>query len=151
RGWFRPRGQNRSGASRMRHSHSRRFCPRCGIAHRSFYRSSKQDGRIGPDRNENFFLDGDTMSSKWFALFVAAGVGLLSQPAAAQTYPTKPIKMVVGFAPGGPADVMARLIGQRMTAALGKTVVVDNRPGAGGTIAARMVSESDPDGHTLLL
>src|SRR5215468_6961441 len=59
--------------------------------------------------------------------------------------------MVVGFAPGGPADVMARLVGQRMTAALGKTMVVDNRPGAGGTIAARMVSESEPDGYTLLL
>jgi len=91
------------------------------------------------------------MSSKWFTLFMAAAFALLSQPVAAQTYPTKPIKMVVGFAPGGPADVMARLVGQRMTAALGKTIVVDNRPDAGGTIAARMVSESEPDGYTLLL
>src|SRR6185295_18817718 len=68
--------------------------------------------------------------------------------AAAQTYPSKPIRMVVGFAPGGPADVMARLIGQRMTAALGQSIVIDNRAGAGGTIGARAVAESEPDGYT---
>jgi tripartite-type tricarboxylate transporter receptor subunit TctC len=71
--------------------------------------------------------------------------------ARAQTFPVKPIRLVVGFAPGGPADVMARLIGQRMGAILGQSVVVDNRPGAGGTIGARAVAESDPDGYTLLL
>ena len=59
--------------------------------------------------------------------------------------------MVVGFAPGGPADVMARLIGQRVSSILGQSVVIDNRPGAGGTIGARVVAESDPDGYTLLL
>ena len=74
-----------------------------------------------------------------------------SGTASAQAFPTKPIRIVVGFAPGGPADVMARLIGQRMSAILGQSVVIDNRPGAGGTIGARAVAESDPDGYTLLL
>jgi tripartite-type tricarboxylate transporter receptor subunit TctC len=85
------------------------------------------------------------------ATAITATVHVSAAPAAAQTYPTKPIRIVVGFAPGGPADVMARLIGQRMTAILGQSIVVDNRPGAGGTIGARAVAESDPDGYTLLL
>jgi tripartite-type tricarboxylate transporter receptor subunit TctC len=74
-----------------------------------------------------------------------------SGPAWAQTFPGKPIRIVVGFAPGGPADVMARLVGQRMAAILGQSMVIDNRPGAGGTIGARAVAESDADGYTLLL
>jgi tripartite-type tricarboxylate transporter receptor subunit TctC len=71
--------------------------------------------------------------------------------AGAQSYPTKPIRMVVGFGAGGPADVMARLIGQRMTAVLGQPIVVENRPGAGGTLAGRFIAESEPDGYTLFL
>src|SRR5262245_33698501 len=71
--------------------------------------------------------------------------------ASAQTFPNRPIRIVVGFAPAGPADVMARLIGQRLTSILGQSIVIDNRPGAGGTIGARAVAESDPDGYTLLL
>ncbi|MEA2906675.1 MAG: hypothetical protein QOI12_4062 [Alphaproteobacteria bacterium] len=86
-------------------------------------------------------------------LAAAASIAVLSAPTAAeaQTYPGKAIRLVVGFAPGGPADVMARLIAPKMSAALGQSVVVDNRPGAGGTIAARAVAEADADGHTLLL
>src|SRR5215468_7804870 len=71
--------------------------------------------------------------------------------ASAQTFPNRSIRIVVGFAPAGPADVMARLIGQRLTSILGQSIVIDNRPGAGGTIGARAVAESDPDGYTLLL
>ena len=71
--------------------------------------------------------------------------------ASSQTFPNRPIRLVVGFAPAGPADVMARLIGQHLTSILGQGIVIDNRPGAGGTIGARAVAESDPDGYTLLL
>jgi tripartite-type tricarboxylate transporter receptor subunit TctC len=77
--------------------------------------------------------------------------GLTADPTLAQTYPSRPIRMLVGFSPGGPADVMARLIGQRLYASLGQPIVVENRPGAGGTIAARAVADSEPDGYTLLL
>ena len=61
--------------------------------------------------------------------------------ASSQTFPNRPIRIVVGFAPAGPADVMARLIGQQLTSILGQGVVIDNRPGAGGTIGARAVAE----------
>jgi tripartite-type tricarboxylate transporter receptor subunit TctC len=92
-----------------------------------------------------------TRKMTWIALSTLAAVGLAANAATAQSYPSKPIRMVVAFAPGGPADVMARLIGQRITGALGQPIVVDNRAGAGGSIGARAVAEADPDGYTLLL
>src|SRR5882672_2023712 len=91
------------------------------------------------------------MDSRWIVLAAVAVAGLSPDTASAQTYPARPIRMVVGFSPGGPADVMARLIGQRMAMTLGQPIVVENRAGAGGTIAARFVAESEPDGYTLLL
>src|SRR6266699_3883396 len=90
------------------------------------------------------------MTKIWIGL-AALVMASLAADAAAQTYPVRPIRMVVGFSPGGPADVMARLIGQRMTMTLGQAIVVENRAGAGGSIAARAVAESEPDGYTLLL
>src|SRR5262249_45224299 len=93
----------------------------------------------------------DTMTIRWIALTIAGVLCLAPGAATAQTFPTKPIRIIVGFVPGGPADVMARPISPKMSEALGQPVVVDNRGGAGGTIAARAVAESEPDGHTLLL
>jgi tripartite-type tricarboxylate transporter receptor subunit TctC len=69
----------------------------------------------------------------------------------AQTYPTRPVTIVVPFAAGGGNDVMARLLGQRMGAALGQSFITENRPGAGGTTGARAVAKATPDGYTLMV
>jgi tripartite-type tricarboxylate transporter receptor subunit TctC len=71
--------------------------------------------------------------------------------ALAQTYPTAPIRMVVGFPPGGVADVLARIIGPKLADGLGQPVVVENRPGAGSNIAAEVVARAAPDGYTLFV
>jgi tripartite-type tricarboxylate transporter receptor subunit TctC len=89
-------------------------------------------------------------------MFRTAGLGLLGLLLAAGTaaaqpaYPTRPISMVVGFAPGGPADVVARLIAPSLGADLGQPVVVENASGAGGSIGQARVAQARPDGHTIL-
>jgi tripartite-type tricarboxylate transporter receptor subunit TctC len=70
---------------------------------------------------------------------------------AAETWPVRPIRLIVPFPPGGSNDIVARLVGAHLTERLGKTVVVDNRPGAAGTIGTEIAVRSQPDGHTLLI
>jgi len=72
-------------------------------------------------------------------------------PLHAQEYPTKPIRLIVPFAPGGPTDIMSRAISERITARLGQQLVVDNRPGAGGSIGTELAARSASDGYTMLL
>lgn len=95
-------------------------------------------------------------------LYVLLGALLLAAPVAgvlAQTkakgadpaYPTKPIRFVIAFTPGGPSDILSRLVGNKLSQSVGQPVVLDNRPGAGGNIAGEIVAKSVPDGHTLMI
>lgn len=82
---------------------------------------------------------------------VATVVAVSPQPAAGQDYPSRPIRIVVPFAAGGPADIYARFIGQRLQDALGQPFVIDNKPGGGSVIGTDLAAKSAPDGYTLLM
>ncbi len=82
-------------------------------------------------------------------LVLAFGVAVVV-PAVAQPYPTRPIKLIVPFSPGGPVDVTARIVGQHLPRILGQTVIIENRAGAAGALGAKAVASADPDGYTLL-
>lgn len=93
---------------------------------------------------------GEIMYSTWVYLMLAAASLLCVPGFAAEIYPTKPIRVLAGGAAGGPIDIMARVVGQKLSEQLGQPVVIDNRGGAGGTIASRIAAQGAPDGHTLL-
>jgi len=84
-------------------------------------------------------------------ILTCLALALLASAASAQAYPTKAIHMLVGFAPGGANDILARIVGQKLADSMGQPVVVDNRPGAAGLIAAEALAKSLPDGYTLML
>jgi tripartite-type tricarboxylate transporter receptor subunit TctC len=84
-------------------------------------------------------------------LGASAGLGLVRAAGAQAAYPVRPIRLVVAFTPGGPSDVIARILGAQMGQQLGQSVVIENRPGAGGNLAGELVARAAPDGYTLLM
>src|SRR4051812_14052936 len=86
---------------------------------------------------------------RWLGALAAAVCVVAALPAAAQSFPAKSVHMIVGFAPGGSTDKLARVLAQRMGELLGQTVVIENRPGAAGNIAAELVASAPPDGYTV--
>jgi tripartite-type tricarboxylate transporter receptor subunit TctC len=93
------------------------------------------------------------VSRRRFLSLAAGGAALpaLSRPALAQPFPSRSVRILVGFAPGGPTDIVARLVGQSLSERLGQPFIVENRPGAGGNIATEAVVRAPADGYTLLL
>lgn len=85
------------------------------------------------------------------AVFAALSVPAAAATAAAEWQPTKPIRMLVGFAPGGGTDTTARALGNKLSERLGQQIIIDNRPGAAGNIATEITANSTPDGHTILM
>lgn len=91
-----------------------------------------------------------TASIRTVAALLATGVLFSATSTLAQNWPTRPVRMIVPFAAGGGTDIQARLFATKLTPALGQTMIVDNRPGAGGNIGAELVAKSPPDGYTVL-
>ncbi|MPZ37234.1 MAG: tripartite tricarboxylate transporter substrate binding protein [Rhizobiales bacterium] len=103
---------------------------------------------VGATRNDEG--EGGENAMRRFAILVACAIVLLGTVSAqAETYPSKPIRIVVPFVAGGAVDLLARIMGQKLTETLGQPVIVENRPGAGGNTAADMVAKSPPDGYTI--
>jgi tripartite-type tricarboxylate transporter receptor subunit TctC len=82
---------------------------------------------------------------------IALVMGLLTIQVSAQTYPNKPIRIVIPYGSGGAPDILGRLIGVKLQASLGQPVIVENHPGAGGTVGTDFVAKSAPDGYTILV
>ena len=91
------------------------------------------------------------LACRFMQAFALAVLVVFAGPSFAQAWPTKPIRFVVPFAPGGASDVLARLVGQKLSERLGQPVVVENKPGAATTVGAAEVARASADGYTLLL
>src|SRR5262245_66668086 len=89
------------------------------------------------------------LAKRSLLLVVAAWLAALPMPAAAQYYPSRPIMLIVPFAPGGSTDVIARVVAQYLRLLLGHPVVVDNRAGAGGSLGTAAIAKAEPDGYTI--
>src|SRR5712672_1841942 len=96
-----------------------------------------------------------SLTMRWrfalLCLLASASICATAAPLRAQTYPSKPIRLVVPFGPGGPTDVSARIVAQVVQSSLGQSVVIENRPGAGGALGSKSVANAEPDGYTLLI
>src|SRR5262249_58144779 len=97
------------------------------------------------------FAGGNRQRRRSMRLVIALAAALAATGAVAQNYPSRPITLTVGFAPGGGTDTVARVMQRKLAEYLGQTVVVENRAGAGGTIAAAIVAKAEPDGYNILL
>ena len=91
------------------------------------------------------------MSNRRVLTVAAFAIACFATGAAAQNYPSKPIKVIVPYTPGSPVDVLARVVTPQVSARLGQSIVIDNRPGAGTTIGTKLAASADPDGYTLLV
>ena len=91
------------------------------------------------------------MAKQWIVRSITLALVCMSPALCAENYPTKPVRLIVGFAPGGGTDVFARIIANEMMKSLGQQVIVDNRSGANGVIAATLVSRATPDGYTVMI
>jgi tripartite-type tricarboxylate transporter receptor subunit TctC len=131
---------------------SRRMAPGAGIAcgRPSRRRALK---KRAPPQNEGSRYVSDPGHSPAVSRRVLLGMlgAAVAAPARAQAYPSRAIRIVIPFAPGGVPDIVARLIAPKLTETLGQAVVVENRPGAGGTVAATHIAKSEPDGYALFL
>jgi tripartite-type tricarboxylate transporter receptor subunit TctC len=94
---------------------------------------------------------GNSLSRPWRAVFSVAAFAFITGTASAQSYPTRPIRIIVPVSPGGGSDFISRLMGQKLAAAFGQPVIIENRAGASGNIGTELAARASPDGYTLIM